>query len=75
MSEQTPWCYIAHKDGAWAGLIAGDSPKKDLRKFLGDFAADGFAIMPVSSREEYTEVLKTMKMWRPIKQHEATRDQ
>lgn len=51
MSE--PWAYIAHKDGKIGGMIAGDAGKKNLKEFLGDFAADGFALQTVNSRAEY----------------------
>ena len=59
-----PWAFIAHKDGRWAGVAVGNLPKRDLKKFLGDFAADGFAIDTVFSREEYDAKLKTLKCWR-----------
>lgn len=58
-----PWAFIAHKDGYWAGVAAADMPKKDLRKFLGDFAAAGFAIMTVHSRPEYNAALASLKWW------------
>lgn len=57
------WAYIAHKDGYWCGVASPELPAKDLRKFLGDFAADGFSIMTVHSREEYDAVLTDMKPW------------
>lgn len=59
-----PWAYIAHKDGKWAGVAAANLPRKDLSKFLGGFAAEGFAITTVYSRDEYNAVLKPMGMWR-----------
>ncbi len=59
-----PWAFIAHKDGCWAGVAAANMPKRDLRKFLGDFAADGFAILTVNSRDEYNAALAKMKFWR-----------
>ena len=62
--ERKPWAFIAHKDGYWAGVASAELPKRGLQKFLGDFAADGFSIMPVNSREEYDAALKTMKHWR-----------
>lgn len=58
-----PWAYIAHKDGYWCGVASPELPAKDLRDFLGDFAADGFSIMTVFSREEYDAALKDMKPW------------
>jgi hypothetical protein len=62
-----PWAYIAHKDGKWAGVAAANMPAKDLRKFLGDFAADGFAIMTVFDRNEYERAIRSMEMWRPAR--------
>jgi phage FluMu gp28-like protein len=59
MSE--PWAYIAHKDGMLGGMIAGDADKKNLKNFLGDFAADGFSIQTVSSRPEYLAFIKDKK--------------
>ena len=60
-----PWAFIAHKDGQWAGVAAANMDRKDLRKFLGDFAAEGFALMTVYNRDEYEAVLKAMDMWQP----------
>ena len=57
------WAYIAHKDGYWAGVCAGDVPKRILAKFLGDFAADGFSISTVNDRTEYDAMLVPMKFW------------
>lgn len=74
MSETTPWAFIAHKDGYWAGVASSTLPKKDLREFLGDFAADGFSIMTVYSRDEYNAAFGTFKYWheRPeAKPHQA----
>lgn len=61
--EGEPWAFIAHKDGRWAGVAAANMPKKDLRKFLGDFAADGFEIMTVKSRDEYNAALAKLRTW------------
>jgi hypothetical protein len=66
-----PFAYIAHKDGKWAGVIAGNSPPHGLREFLGDFAGEGFAIMTVASRDEYNAALASMEMWRPEKSRAA----
>ncbi len=57
------WAYIAHKDGKWAGLASASLSKKELRKFLGDFASDGFLITTVESREEYDSAMSTMTYW------------
>jgi len=35
--QQKPWAFIAHKDGYWAGVGSATMPKRDLRKFIGDF--------------------------------------
>ena len=59
----TPWAYIAHKDGYFAGVASPSLPAKDLRDFLAEFAADGFSIMTVTSREEYEAALASMKPW------------
>ena len=59
----TPWAFIAHKEGFWCGVASATLPKRDLRKFLGDFAANGFAIMTVNSRAEYLKVIDNLKPW------------
>lgn len=59
----TAWAYIAHKDGYWAGIISATVPKKDLSKFLGDFAGDGFSILTVNNRDEYNAALAGMQVW------------
>ena len=65
MSEQQkPWAFIAHKDGYWAGVGSATMPKRDLRKFIGDFVTDGFSITTVYSREEYQRTLAGLKFWR-----------
>ena len=58
-----PWAFIAHKNGRWAGVAAGNLPKRDLKKFLGDFAGDGFGIITVFSRDEYNAQLQKMVAW------------
>ena len=60
----TAWAYIAHKDGKWAGIASAKQPKRALRKFLGDFAADGFSITTVEDREEYNRVIGGLAPWR-----------
>ena len=57
------WAFIAHKDGYWAGVCTATLPKRELKKFIGDFVADGFSITTVDSREQYDATLKTMKFW------------
>lgn len=57
------WAYVAHKDGMWCGVASADLPKRELAKFLGDFAADGFLITTVENREEYDRLIKGMKPW------------
>ena len=59
-----PWAYITHKDGYWCGVASAEIPPKDLKDFLGEFAADGFSIMTVLSQEEYDAALATMKPWK-----------
>lgn len=63
MEPTKPWAFIAHKDAHWAGVIAADATKKEIKKFLGEFAADGFSILTVHNRDEYNKVLDTMKIW------------
>ena len=58
-----PWAFIAHKDGRLGGVAAAEIPKRELRKFLGDFAADGFDIMTVNSRDEYNAALPKLKQF------------
>jgi hypothetical protein len=57
------WAFIAHKDGYWAGVCTAQMAKRDLRKFLGDFAAEGFSIMSVNDRDEYNKALSELKFW------------
>lgn len=57
-----PWAHICHRDGKWGGLIAADSPRKDLAKFLAGFIADGYEVMTVRSRAEYNAALAKMEM-------------
>lgn len=67
MAEATatkPWAFIAHKDGCYAGIASAELPKRDLRKFLGDYAADGFSILSVNNREEYDAEMAKLKSWK-----------
>lgn len=56
-----PWAFIAHKDGGLAGVASATLPKRELKKFLGEFASDGYSIMTVHSREEYNTALAGFK--------------
>lgn len=67
----TPWAYIAHKDGYWAGVCSPEIGKRELTKFLGEFAADGFSIQTVMSREEYKTVLDGMNHWHDSPEYRA----
>lgn len=58
-----PFAFIAHKDGYWAGVCSPEIPKRELQKFLGDFAASGFSIMTVDDRDSYNRQLETLKFW------------
>lgn len=60
MSE--PWAYVAHKDGKMGG-VCSTSIKPSLKEFLGEFAADGFTLHPVFSREEYLKFIDGMPAW------------
>ena len=71
MSE--PWAYIAHKNGYWAGIASPEMGKKELRKFLGEFAADGFAITTVINREEYDAFMSTLQHWHKSPEYQAKR--
>lgn len=57
------WAFIAHKDGYWAGIASATLPKRELRKFLGDFAAEGFSITTVEDRAEYERLIAPMGYW------------
>jgi hypothetical protein len=61
MSE--PFCYVAHKDGFWAGVISPSIGNRELAKFFREFASAGFTITPCGSREEYSAFLDTKGMW------------
>lgn len=69
--KRKPWGYVAHKGEYWAGVASAEMPRKDLAKFLGDFAADGFSIKTVFDREEYLATIKSMKHWGAPRQREA----
>ena len=58
-----PWAYLAHKDGRFCGVTAANLPKRELGKFLGDFAASGCAIITVGNRDEYNAELAKLKPW------------
>lgn len=63
MAEQaSPWAFIAHKDNHWAGVTVADG-SRGCGKFVADFVRDGFSILTVYSREEYTKTLDGMKCW------------
>ena len=68
------WSYIAHKNGYWAGLAAGEMRQSDLRKFLGEFAANGFTITPVHSREEFDAELAKLRPWRESPEWKAAHE-
>lgn len=58
-----PWAYVAHKDGKMGGVCATSISKKSLKEFMGEFAADGFTLTPMFSREEYMAFIKDMPAW------------
>lgn len=58
-----PWAYVAHKDGKMGGVCATSISKKSLRDFLGEFAADGFTLTAVFSRDEYMKFIASMPAW------------
>lgn len=60
MSE--PWAYVAHKDGVTRGVCTPAVGKRDLKKFLADFASDGYTLTPVYNREEYLKFLDQIPM-------------
>ncbi len=47
------WAYIAHKNGITKGVCSPEVGKRSLKEFLSDFAADGYTLTPVASREEF----------------------
>lgn len=59
--ERKPWAFIAHRDGKWSGVASAELPKKDLRKYLGDWVVSGCEITTVYSREEYDAALAQRK--------------
>lgn len=69
--EQVPWAYIAHKNGYWAGVASAELGRKELRKFLGDFVVDGFAITTVYSRDEYKRLISGLGFWRDSPEYKA----
>jgi hypothetical protein len=59
--EKPVWAFIAHKPGRFGGVITSECDKKEIRKFCGSFAAEGYSITPVYNREEYNAILATFK--------------
>lgn len=55
------WCYLAHKDGYWAGVSAPDL--SDIGRWISSYIKDGFTVTSLSSREEYLETIRSMKSW------------
>lgn len=70
--EREVWSYVAHRNGEFAGAIAGSLPecdakankrwRKDIAKFCGDFIANGFEITRVYDRAEYEALTKPMRV-------------
>ena len=58
-----PFCYVAHKNGYWAGIISPAIGKHELTKFFHEFGSGGFTITPFATREEYSRFLDTVKGW------------
>ncbi|MEK6591534.1 MAG: hypothetical protein AABZ67_00495 [Pseudomonadota bacterium] len=52
------WAYITHKDGRIGGVVTPAVGKRELRRFLGDFAIDGYEIKTAQNREEYLAFIK-----------------
>ncbi len=55
------WCYLAHKDGHWAGVSAPDL--KGIGSWIAGYIKDGFTVSSLGSREEYLEAINAMKSW------------
>ena len=51
--ERKPWAFVCLKGKKLGGVISPELPKKEVVKFLGDFAADGYSIVTVYNRDEY----------------------
>ena len=56
------FCYVAHKNGVTRGVCAPAVGKRDLKKFMGEFAEDGYTLTPMATREEYLKFLETTPM-------------
>lgn len=63
-----PFCYVAHKDGYWAGVTC---PNEDSGKFLAEFIDDGFSITTCATREEYDTLLGGMQDWHKSPDYKA----
>lgn len=72
--KHEPWAYLAHRDGVWCAVISAqicDNPrpdqvaewKKAVAKETGSWVADGWEVMTLYSREEYTAAIGSMKMF------------
>jgi len=59
------WAFVAHADGKFVGAISFACGRKEVAKFCGGMAADGFSITPVFSREEYHVLIGPMGTWKP----------
>ncbi len=60
---KAPWAYIAHKDGYWVRITSAELPREQLSECIGSSVLDGFSVMTVYSREEYTAELAKLKSW------------
>jgi hypothetical protein len=58
-----PFAYVAHKDGKWGGVCSIFAGRASVKEFLAEFAADGFTLQPVYSREEYVSLLDSLRPW------------
>lgn len=63
-----PFCYVAHKNGYWAGVTC---PNEDSGKFLAEFIDDGFSITTCATREEYDTLLGGMQDWHKSPDYKA----
>ena len=61
MSE--PFAYVAHKGGRCGGVCSSLAGKTSVKEFLAEFAADGFIVQPVATREEYDALTTTLMPW------------
>lgn len=57
------WALVAHRDGYWIALHAGDDGRRYLKAFVRKWAKAGYFVAAPETREDYERLLKGLKPW------------